>query len=95
VAGVTSFSRRQRDDVRASLLVDAARETHHDCYGARRPRVPATLTVETVSKSIRDLGELLVAAETDEAREWLVLRLTNRLYLLSILLKRGGDLRAS
>lgn len=83
----------QREMVRASLLADVARETHNDVYGARRPRVPAGVTVETVSTSIRDLGALVAAATSDRQRGWLVLRLQNRLDLLAVLVTRGGDLR--
>jgi hypothetical protein len=84
----------QRDRVRASLLVQAQRETHHDVYGRRRARLASDpVTVRAVSRSIRDLGELLDAAESDEARGWLVLRLQNRLDVLDVLMARGGSLR--
>lgn len=84
----------QRDRVRASLLVQAQRETHHDVYSARRPRVPFAggVTPEVVARQISDLGTLLEAAETTETRSWLVLRLRNRLDLLEVLNGRGGRL---
>lgn len=87
--------RRQVADVRASLLVQSARETHRDVYSKRRPRVPATVTVESVCESIGDLGQLLTAAESDQERSWLVLRLGNRLDLLGVLMARGGDLHVA
>lgn len=77
--------------VRASLLVDAQRETHHDVYGSRRARVSQDpLTRQAACQSIRDLGELLSGAETDQARLWLVLRLRNRLDLLAAVMARGS-----
>lgn len=83
----------QRDRVRASLLVQAQRETHHDVYSVRRARLVADpVTVQAVTRSIRDLGELLDDAKTDEARAWLVLRLRNRIDVLEALDQRGGRL---
>jgi hypothetical protein len=85
--------RAQRDRVRASLLVEAQRETHHDVYASRRPRlVSDPITIQAVTRSIRDLGELLSDAKTDEARAWLVLRLRNRIDVLDALDQRGGHL---
>lgn len=83
----------QRDMVRASLLVQAAVETHRDVYSVRRPRVHRdALTVGVVTTSIRDLGVLLANASTDQERAWLALRLRNRLDLLNVVLERGGRL---
>lgn len=70
----------QRDAVRASLLVQAHRETHDDVYGRRRPRLSQDpISVRSTCESIEALGVLLAAAESAEARSWLVLRLRNRL----------------
>lgn len=83
----------QRDTVRASLLVQAAVETHRDVYSTRRPRLRRDpVSVGAVSGSIRDLGVLLNDAETDRSRAWLSLRLRNRLDLLDVLIRRGGQL---
>lgn len=76
----------QRDAVRASLLADAQRETHHDYYARRRPRLrPDPIAVNVTADSIRDLGALMVAATTPQERAWLVLRLRNRLDVLDAL----------
>jgi hypothetical protein len=84
----------QRDMVRASLLVQAARETHHDVYSRRRARPAlAGVTPETVARQIGDLSVLLESAETPETRSWLVLRLRNRLDLYEAMETRGGCLR--
>jgi len=85
--------REQRDMVRASLMVDVARETHHDVYSRRAPRLAIDpISLRAVSRSIRELGELLEVAETREAHAWLLLRLRNRMDVLEALVARGGRL---